>query len=100
MAGAACIRRGERHRLGAHAEIDHVAVADLVALPTGLDLAGAADVDGDQLAAIEKILGAGRLDRFQRERRADRHGAADDHAVVVGVGELMRPGSNRPAIWK
>jgi hypothetical protein len=56
-----------------------------------LHAACATDIDGDQFAPVEEILGAGRFDGLKRKRRRHRHGAADDHAVVVGISQTDSP---------
>ena len=77
----------EGHRARAHAEVEHVALDHGVGLAGGRDGAVAADVDDDHLAAVEDRRRAGLGDAVERQRRAVRHGAADDHPVVVGVDQ-------------
>src|SRR5690606_9276685 len=66
---------------------EHVACVEDVSLAVDLDRSLAADIDGDQFTPVQEAGSAGRTDRFERQARAGRRCAADDHPVVMGVGE-------------
>ena len=53
--------------------------------------AGAAHIDGNQFAPVEETRRAGLLHRLQRQLTGNRRRAADDHAVVMAVGQLDPP---------
>ena len=55
--------------------------------PAAATRAVAADVDDDHLAPVEQRRRAGLGDAVERQGGAVRHGAADDHPVVVGVDQ-------------
>lgn len=75
----------------AHAGIGHVARLEAEAFAIHLDTAGAADVDGDELAPLEKARRTRRTDGLESQGLVDRHRTADDHAVVVAIGERDPP---------
>src|SRR5690606_35265741 len=74
------------------ADIDHVAGTEFMLLFACVDRSSTAYVDRDQLAPVEKVLRAGRLDRGEFQRLARWHRTADDHAVVMRVGETDATG--------
>lgn len=76
---------GRKRDCLAHTDIDHVARSEFMRLTTSCDRAGRTDVNGDKLAAIQEGFRAGRLDRLQLKLAFYRHGAADDHAVVMRI---------------
>ncbi len=49
-------------------------------------------MDDDEFAALEETRGAVGADGFEGEGIGARNGTADDHAVVVGVGEADAAG--------
>lgn len=85
------VQRGERDFL-AEADIEHVARAQRMALTACLDAPLAADVDDHELAPLQERGRARGLDRLQLQRLAEGHGAAEDHVVVMGVGEAEPAG--------
>lgn len=81
-------RAGEGDGSGAHADVEHISLADLIGFPTRLHGAGLPDIENAEFAAIEKGRGAGFLHFIQNEFASSGDGAAQDQPVVMGVDQV------------
>ena len=92
------VGRGERHRFGAHADIEHVAAAERVASRRRPRRVPAPPI----LTAISsrrsrKFFVPVGLIASSASGASDRHRAADDHAVVMRVGQADAAGLEQVA---
>ena len=90
--GRLCRIAGKRHNPAAPSNIDALARSNLISRPIDRDRAGLAQVDHPGLAAFAEEIARHLFAAFQRQGFVQRHNAADNRAVHIGVEELRPSG--------